>query len=247
MNPPYPAPSWLRNPYVILAVAIFGIDVLTKVIAQIFLPFEQRVDLLGGKSYFYLIHNKTGFSSVQNMSFEQLGLSANIAFFSAFATVLFAVYLGFIQKSPWKSVWKWLLGILLCCILYFAVIVVTLLYGDNFTLHPRMMALIRFIAMSTLWLVIFSIAKNPLLKIICVLTLAAGVGNSINMIFPPFGVIDFIFIEPLYQVTGTQICNFADIVLIIAVFLMVVAFVGLPIFHFIRWLIVKRKKATLPS
>jgi lipoprotein signal peptidase len=62
-----------------------------------------------------------------------------------------------------------------------------------------------------LWWLVWMTLQRPLWKVGALLFAAAATGNFLSFLYPPFGIVDFIWSPPLHRGIGLGIFNFADI------------------------------------
>jgi lipoprotein signal peptidase len=78
-------------------------------------------------------------------------------------------------------------------------------------------------AQGVLWLLVWMALKRPLWKVGALLFAAAATGNFLSFLYPPFGIVDFIWSPPLHRAIGLGIFNFADILWHFGIVVFVVA------------------------
>ena len=62
-----------------------------------------------------------------------------------------------------------------------------------------------------LWWLVWMTFQRPLWKVGALLFAAAATGNFLSFLYPPFGIVDFIWSPPLHRAIGLGVFNFADI------------------------------------
>jgi lipoprotein signal peptidase len=81
------------------------------------------------------------------------------------------------------------------------------------------------VTQTILWLTIWALATSPLWKAGALLYAAAGLGNSLSLVFPPFLVVDYLWSSLLNRFTGMGVFNFADVLWLIGSMILATAFV----------------------
>ena len=56
-------------------------------------------------------------------------------------------------------------------------------------------------------------SQNTYLKFILIGFLSAGIGNTLNLFYPPFAIVDYLYLEPLNKLLNSGIMNFADLII----------------------------------
>ena len=74
-----------------------------------------------------------------------------------------------------------------------------------------------------LWWTVWMALQRPLWKSGALLFAAAATGNFLSFLYPPFGIVDFIWSAPLHRAIGLGIFNFADILWYSGIVVFVVA------------------------
>ncbi len=78
-------------------------------------------------------------------------------------------------------------------------------------------------AQAILWWLVWTTIQRPLWKVGAMLFVAAATGNFLSLLYPPFGIVDFIWSPPLNHAIGLGIFNFADILWYVGIIMFIVA------------------------
>lgn len=92
---------------------------------------------------------------------------------------------------------------------------------------PGQIDSIRFERISAMifWIAVWILIRSPVWKMGALLFAAAGTGNALSLIFPPYGIIDFIWSSPVNSIFRLQVFNLADVMWISAFFVFAFALV----------------------
>ncbi len=78
-------------------------------------------------------------------------------------------------------------------------------------------------AQAILWWLVWTTLQRLLWKVGAMLFAAAATGNFLSFLYPPFGIVDFIWSPPLNRAIGLGIFNFADILWHVGIVMFIVA------------------------
>jgi len=199
-----------RNLYILLV--ILSIDLITKLIAYYTLPFHEDIYLIGNNISLYLTYN-TGSSGVwANKISSNLNLNLNVElFFSAINGIIFAIYIQLVNLIKKREMKKWLLLIPLFFINYF---IIQFLKDQNYALNfsNYFISIFSKCCGITFFISTALIVKNKVVQTILICIISSGFGNLINYFYPPYYVVDFIYIKGVFELFKIGVFNFADII-----------------------------------
>jgi lipoprotein signal peptidase len=75
------------------------------------------------------------------------------------------------------------------------------------------LSIMRYVVLLYLFLIIFVFCKEKVFKFILLILISAGFSNFIGLLYPPFYVIDFLFVEPFIRRKIIGVLNIADIII----------------------------------
>jgi lipoprotein signal peptidase len=213
-----------RNKMVIVGIAIIIIDLATKLLANWFLPFKENVPLLGEKFSFYLIYNEGSTGGQANALIGNM-YNKNLLIISACISVAILMsYILYIRKRELKTFYKILIGIGLYLVLSVIVVNIQRVFVDV-NISNWLTSVIGKIFGLAIWGTVAYLIKNDTIRFPFVLVLAAGVGNLLSHFYPPFLIIDFIYIEGLSQLVKIGVFNFADLAFDIGIIWFIIALI----------------------
>lgn len=196
---------------IILFLILFSIDLCSKILALKILPYNKQVNILEDNLYFYLVFN-SGSSGGQAdyLLKNETNKNATIIVNSINNLIIIFcfVLIYFIRIN---KIHKWLIGIGILIILsitnsslktYFNAYEFT---NWNTSVFSKISSICIFMA-------IFFMAKNYYLKLFLSVILSAGMGNLISHFYYPYKIIDFIYVEGLYELFKIGVFNVADLI-----------------------------------
>jgi lipoprotein signal peptidase len=208
------------NKYYPYILGIFGLDLVTKLLAYFILPLNEYVSVFGHNLEFYLTFN-TGASGTKAASITQSFNNPNMALFVGGVFGLVAGTILYLTKNVKFKLWQKSVIVLLALTLYVGLQmnisnIRTYVFDDYF------ISWFTKIGAMTLVFGLFIISKDKWLKVILISYFSCGLGNLISHFYPPFAVIDFISAPLLYDFLRLGICNLADILADICLILLVI-------------------------
>ena len=213
LNPPDNAPAPLAarlrrtGGHAGLPLVLVLIDLASKVAAYSLLPLEKPSIGISNALFLYLTINETGVGAPQRAmydAFPSTGFVVGIAFLTESAVVLalsrtrirtlFQILIG---VGSWLAL---MLGAIVCCLL------IHLDYSNPYASH-------LFYGCGNLALaaVLLSVSKTTYFKVCFSFWVAGAVGNILSYFYPPFGIVDFIYMPWLRFLLGGDIYNLADL------------------------------------
>jgi lipoprotein signal peptidase len=206
-------------PYIL---GIFGIDLVTKLFAYFFLPFNEYVPVMGNQLEFYLTYN-TGAAGTKVDSIIQNINNPNMSLFIMGLFGLLSGIVLFLTKKIKFKMWQKFLIIFFTLFLYMGV-QLKISHSNTYIFDNYFISWFTKLGAMALVLGLFVIAKDKWLRIILISYFSCGLGNFINHFYPPFAIIDFIYAPILYKYLHLYICNIADIGVDFCLILLIIRF-----------------------
>ncbi len=193
-----------------ILLTIVTLDLITKILANNYLPFGQQVNVIGNKLSLYLTYNQ-GATGEQASFLLQAQKDKNIAIILICINGLsLLTYLLIIRKLNLGTIYKVIIGIILYVALTNAAeIIKPILTQYNITSWAA--SVMGKVTGLIIYGVLFYFTKDKLARLSVILILACGFGNLLSHFYRPFLVIDFIYIDGLYELLRIGIFNFADL------------------------------------
>jgi lipoprotein signal peptidase len=202
--------QFFRSKYFVVLAVLVGIDIITKVLATLTLPFEQDVFLIPGKLSLYLTYN-TGPSDAAGTELLQNQPNPNLfAMLDVSVVLVLLIYMVLVRKANFKTVYKWIGGIILMIAALKLTQPVTR-YFVYLEIPDKVVAVSSKIAGILLYGYFFCFAKNNSVKWSLIIVLSAGFGNLINYCYYPYAATDFVNVKGSYELIRLGIFNFADV------------------------------------
>lgn len=208
------------NKYYPYILGVFGVDLVTKLLAYFILPLNEYVSVFGHHLEFHLTFN-TGASGTIAAGITQSFNNPNMTLFVGGVFGLVSGTILYLTKSLKFKLWQKLLIVFFALTLYVGIQlnisnIKTYVFDDYF------ISWFTKIGAITLVFGLFIISKDKWLKVILISYFSCGLGNLISHFYPPFAVIDFISAPLLYDFLHLGICNIADILADICIILLVI-------------------------
>jgi lipoprotein signal peptidase len=195
------APLYLKT---IAALVLF--DAATKLTVSQVLPYQREVgDFLG--SYFYLTFNKesTGYAFKQMFG----GFTGSGLVMYSLVYLGLALYLHVIERVKVRLWLKAALGAAIFFTMgYFGLRIKSVSF---FPISIYGASILKMISPLMLLAKIVSMLKDGPYRFGFSMILAAGIGNLLSHFYPPFIIVDFIYIPIFNRIFGSGVMNVADI------------------------------------
>ncbi len=208
-----------RRIYLITGSCIVLVDLISKIVFYYLIPKNEPFYLFNSKSYFYTITNEELSYQVSSIM-EKSNISVNQVFVILFTYLILGLYILAVRKLNLKKSIKVLLGLLIFILGAILSSAFTVFWG-SIDIPNLVFEIVRFSGPILLGFAFFSISKDCYLKFIITAFISAGIGNALSLFYPPFVVIDFLFIDILNRIFNTGVMNIADIIINISMILMV--------------------------
>jgi len=203
-----------RKEFIIL-IGIVIVDLITKLIANSFLPLKEEVCFIGEKVCFYLTYNQDSTGGQASFILQNShNKNMTIVLSCLFALVLLG-YILFIRKQKMRTLYKILIGIGLYVILS---IIMTLIQPllDNITISSWTTSVVgKLTTLIIIFCIILCFHLEKWIRLSLVIIFAAGIGNLLSHFYSPYHVIDFIFVEGSYELLRIGVFNIADLTIYI--------------------------------
>jgi len=197
------------NEYIILFIIVI-IDLITKLMANYFLPYREYISILGEKVCLYLIYNQDFVSGQENALLQNIqNKNLHIVLTSLIALFLIG-YILFIRKQKMRTFYKILMGIGL----YVGLCVITELTKSLFVgiiISSWTASVVGKLAGLMVCGTFFCLCPNKWIRLSLVIIIAGGIGNLLSHFYPPFHIVDFIEIEGSYELLRIGVFNIADL------------------------------------
>jgi lipoprotein signal peptidase len=216
-----------------ILLAIIALDFLTKIIAYHCLPYRQDVNVIGNEVVFYLTCNQ-GSTGVWADDFYQNDDNKNLTIIlNCIVMLILFAYILFIKSKKIRILYKILIGIALFIIMsmLFEPIKLSLI---NINISPWITSIVGKLSSLIVWCTIFYFVKDKLIRYSMILVIACGIGNLISHFYPPFLIVDFIYVDKLYEFVKIGVFNLADLSYNIGIIALIISL--------IIWLIRKLKQ-----
>ncbi|MBD0254562.1 MAG: signal peptidase II [Cytophagales bacterium] len=197
--------------YLFIAGAVFAADLITKLLAYFFLPFNEEVSIAGRKLYLYLTYNFEATGGQAEYVLGEVSKANAKLVLSAVAGMILGGYILLSQKLTLQPKWKVVIGVAVYAALSLVIETTHQAFEGVFSKHFTSW----FTKAGAVFLYgsIFLVLQNKVLKALLAVIIGCGLGNLVNHFYPPYHVIDFLYWDLLYQWLKMGIFNLADVLI----------------------------------
>jgi|GEM_PF-4471822 len=207
-----------------ILLAIVFVDLLTKLIVNYFLPFNEHVYVFGEYVSLYLTYNQGALGGQGEYILEGVGNTNVAVIVVCLAGLILLSYILFIRKKNVKPVYKILGGISLYLVL--AVVMETAIWHfSNFNVSVWTASVVGKVTGIIIYGSLFYLSQDKLIRLSLLPILSAGLGNLLSHFYIPFKVIDFISIKGSYETLRIGIFNIADLAFYLGAIALVISLV----------------------
>ena len=200
----------IKKRELITLLVIVALDLITKIAAYNCLPFRQDVNIIGDKVIFYLTLNEDSTGVWADELYQNENNKNLTVILSCIFGLILLSYILFIKSKKIRILYKILIGVALFFIMSILLDIATRLLV-NLYISSWITSVLGIIFGLIIWGTIFYFVKDKLIRYSMILVIACGVGNLISHFYPPFFIIDFIYIDGLYELVKIGIFNLADL------------------------------------
>jgi lipoprotein signal peptidase len=199
----------MKSKEFIILSGIVLFDLITKLIANYYLPFQEDVYVFGEAVSLYLTYNESSAGAQAQYLAGDSNLNVTIILVCLSGLILLSFFF-YMRKKKIRTIYKVLIGIALYSILSVLVQTVPPLLMDV-TVPSWPTSVIAKLTGLTLYGTLFYLSRNKWIRLFSVFILACGIGNLLSHFYLPFSVIDFINIKGSYDLLRIGVFNFADL------------------------------------
>lgn len=200
----------IKNKELWILLTVVALDLVTKLLTNNYLPFEQDISIIENKLSLYLTYNQGATGGHANFLLQSQKDKNTAIILSCINGLLLMTYILYIRTRSFKKIYKVIIGIILFVILSIVTeIMLPILAQFNITSWTA--SVFGNVAGLILYCTLFYFAKDKLARLSLVFILACGIGNLLNHFYSPFLIIDFIYVKGLYELLKIGIFNLADL------------------------------------
>ena len=197
----------LKELIILLSIVLF--DLITKLTANYYLPFQENVEIFGDTVSFYLTYNQGATGGQADFIVGESNKNITIILTCMNGLILLS-YFFYIRGKKIRTIYKVLIGIAIYLTLS---VLMEMLYPllINVTISSWTTSVIGKLTGLTLYGTLFYLSKNKWIRFFALIILACGLGNLLSHFYLPYRIIDFISIEGSYDLLRIGVFNFADL------------------------------------
>jgi lipoprotein signal peptidase len=197
----------LKELIILSSIVLF--DLVTKLTANYYLPFQESVDIFGDTVSFYLTYNQ-GATGGQADYIAGEGNKNITIILTCVSGLILLLYFFYIRGKKMRTIYKVLIGIAIYLTLSVSMEMMRPLLVDV-TISSWTTSVIGKLTGLTLYGTLFYLSKNKWIRLFALIILACGLGNLLSHFYLPYRVIDFLSIEGSYDLLRIGVFNFADL------------------------------------
>jgi len=199
-NAPVPFSARLRRTggHAWLPLVLVLIDLASKVAAHNLLPLEKPSIEISDALFLYLTINETGVGAPQRAMYDAF---PSIGFAGAFAFVAESAVVLALARTRIRTLFRILIGVGSWLALMLGALACSLLIDLNYSNQY-------------VWHLFYRCSKTAYFRVCFSFWVAGAAGNIVSYFYPPFGIVDFVYLPWLRYVLGGNIYNFADLYLL---------------------------------
>jgi hypothetical protein len=199
------------NKYLIIFSIIVFMDFVAKILANNLLPYKETVIILENNICFYLTYNVGSIGSLGSILLSKLPIKNLIILLNGINSIIISIYILRVKKFQFDKILKWVFGFALYYLLFFPEFLIVFLF-KNIHLSNHFVSWFSILGVIIFCLTVFFNIRDDKIRLILTFIIGAGFGNLISHFYPPYYVIDFIYVKFLYDCFRIGILNFADMI-----------------------------------
>lgn len=200
----------MKSKHFVIILIIVLLDLVTKLAANYFLQFHEKVEVIEGCLSLFLTYNQDaiGTRAIHLVAGDNVNISIILS--CASGLILFS-FLVFVVRLSLKLVYKAFLVIAMYFIVSLSVVMLQPILVEVIV-STWVASVIAKLTGLIIYGVIFYLVKDALVKFFVAFLLACGVGNLLSCFYFPYEVIDFIYVDCASGFFELGVFNFADFV-----------------------------------
>ncbi len=197
----------LKELIILSSIVLF--DLITKLMANYYLPFQENVDIFGETVSFYLTYNRGATGGQADFIVGENNKNI-IIILTCVSGLILLLYFFYIRGKKIRTIYKVLIGVAIYLTLSLSMEMMRPLF-INATISSWTTSVIGKLTGLTLYGTLFYLSKNKWIRFFALIILACGLGNLLSHFYLPYKIIDFISIKGSYDLLRIGVFNLADL------------------------------------
>ncbi len=200
----------MKKNEILFLLAILAIDLISKLMANAWLPFQETVMVIDDVLVFHLVYEGEDMSELtENLTKSAIYRNQALVMNSYLAFILVSAFLYF--KSVWngpkrkKTMGFVVLGLLLVGYVFLEYVFLSV------PVSTWAASVIVKMAGTYFWVAMFRLARQKYVRYALMFLLASGIGNLLSYFYSPYQMLEFIYFEGSHELYDGGVLNFADI------------------------------------
>jgi len=190
---------------VFVVLAIVALDQIGKLLASLYIPEDDAINILGSNFQLTLMRNATGMSSLY---VRRVGNNTNILVMFTCLILIFLAIMPFVSRFRLR--FRMLTYVSLYLVLSNIGLKISSVAKPNLLLSGFNAGWITKGVAVGFFIVIYHRLRSKITKFGLLLLIAAGTSNAISILLPPHVVVDFMYSQFLRNTIGIGVFNVAD-------------------------------------
>ena len=206
--------SLVKSKECIICTIIVIIDLITKLVANYLLPFEEWVCIIEERVGLYLTYNQNPTAGRSHLALQKYPNESLMLILICLSALIVFGYILFIRKQKMRTIYKVLIGIGLYITLVEVIMKFVYPLFESINISSWTASVVGKLTGLVIILGIFYFFRlKKWIKLSLVLIFAGGIGNFLSHFYSPYRIIDFIYIEGSYELVRIGVFNVADLVI----------------------------------
>ncbi|HPI10642.1 MAG TPA: signal peptidase II [Catalimonadaceae bacterium] len=231
----------MKKNELIFLLAILAIDLISKLMANAWLPFQETVPVVNDVLVFHLVYeSETIGGFTENMDQADVYRNQALVLNSYLAFILVSAFLYF------KSVWngpkrKKTMGFVVLGLLIAGYAVLEYVFTQIPVSTWVASVVVKGVG-TYFWVAMFRLTQHKFARYALMCILASGLGNLLSYFYSPYQILEFIYFEGSHELYDGGVLNIADIYFNIGM----AGLIGFGVFLVFNRVTGNHKKPTVP-
>ena len=197
----------LKELIILSSIVLF--DLITKLIANYYLPFQENVKIFGDSVSLYLTYNQGATGGQADFIVGENNKNITIILTCVSGLILLS-YFFYIRGKKIRTIYKVLIGVAIYLTLSVSMELIRPRF-INVAISTWTTSVIGKLTGLTLYGTLFFLSKNKWIRLFALIVLGCGLGNLLSHFYLPYRVIDFLSVDGSYDLLRIGVFNFADL------------------------------------
>ena len=200
----------MKKNEILFLLAILAIDLISKLMANAWLPFQETVTVIDDVLVFHLVYEGEDMSELtENLTESAIYRNQVLVVYSYMAFILVSAFLYF--RSVWndsgrkKTIGYVSLGILIVSYFFLDYAL------QNVAVSTWTASVLVKMAGTYIWVAVFRLFRHKFARFAMLFILASGIGNLLSYFYNPYQMLEFIYFVGSHELYDGGVLNIADV------------------------------------